>query len=580
MEKVKSNKAHKTEDLNRHVMILVAGTSDPGNIDDDGTKALSYGTAPTGYWDEKFVKELNEFDKINKNFAVMSLHGWTGDNKIRNRNIAGEYLVNRLCGEGGQEAFYRIKDKPIHFHLLGHSHGGNVMHEMTKRMHDLGDKWPEKWKIKSMIYLSTPFFNDIHQVKVTEKTFHKDAKVFHAFNKYDLTQRVIADFSLEALAGGVSELDTSVLKKSKEKLSTLVDAFPIETLTNREDWTTGLYMTHEAGLDVYTRTIALFQPLKEIVSEIVKIIKVLNTEYTYTINTKIINEKKEEITAKRKLIEDEEHTKIENIFNTLLTDINVIQGRLELTISNTNVNDDFSKKEYIANLLSDNFANNLSTLLDINPSNLSSNDNSIWNILSTVLKGNIEKYDNTYVNPKEQYKNTALKDKIESFEVTSLDKYDGSNGSKNYYNFIDALESIEKTFSNPPSTNNILELLFLLITNEDSLNESISNIPNHISTISDIEWLATGVSDTSLKTLRATLSNLNTIFAPINFGGIADERHILSKEDIVKNNDKDENNDVLKRGSLMYLMKESHSTSRRGLLPQVRDFLTKIGIKV
>jgi hypothetical protein len=120
-----------------------------------------------------------------------------------------------------------------------------------------------------------------------------------------------------------------------------------------------------------------------------------------------------------------------------------------------------------------------------------------------------------------------------------------------------------------------------LIPNDDSTNESITNIPDYISTIKNkLEWICTGITDTNLKTIRAILNNLNDVFRPRNFGGIGDERHILSQDDIAKNKDKDPNNDVLKRGSLMYLMKESHSTSRRGLLPEVKDFLTNIGIKV
>ena len=98
MEKEKSNKAYKTEDLNRHVMILVAGTSDPGNIDDDGTKALSYGTAPTGYWDEKFVKELNEFDKINKNFTPVKNIVSEKREKFRNE------LLSKILKQSAREA--------------------------------------------------------------------------------------------------------------------------------------------------------------------------------------------------------------------------------------------------------------------------------------------------------------------------------------------------------------------------------------------------------------------------------------------------------------------------------------------
>lgn len=37
--------------------------------------------------------------------------------------------------------------------------------------------------------------------------------------------------------------------------------------------------------------------------------------------------------------------------------------------------------------------------------------------------------------------------------------------------------------------------------------------------------------------------------------------------------------DVMKRGSLMYLLQESHSTSRRILHTEVKEFLTRLGAK-
>ena len=111
MEKVKSNKAYKTEDLNRHVMILVAGTSDPGNIDDDGTKALSYGTAPTGYWDEKFVKELNEFDKIYE-YCIDYITRWKQSLQTYRWRI---YITKNVGYEKCEEVFRYTDTKPNYF---------------------------------------------------------------------------------------------------------------------------------------------------------------------------------------------------------------------------------------------------------------------------------------------------------------------------------------------------------------------------------------------------------------------------------------------------------------------------------
>jgi len=568
MGQIKSKRAHKTKDLVTHVMVLVSGTTDPGNIDNDGSRALSYGTAPTGYWDEDFIDGLNAFDEEHKNFVVMSAHGWTGDNRIRNRNIAGEYIINRLCGAGGEKAYYEKKDKPIHFHFMGHSHGGNVMHEMTKHMDKLGDKWPPKWQIKSMIYLSTPFFEKLHQVKVTKKTFLENAEVFHAYNKYDLTQNVIADFSLEGLAGGLSELDTSELNEFIKTFSNLAKDLPIEALTKREDWTTGLYMNHQEGLELYTKTIALMEPIHKIIEEIKNIINQLNQEYTYKINTQIQNTNKEKPTNKRKLLQDTQANQIRAILDRFINDIDFVKVNLENNIEDVKINKDFSKKQYIEALLKGQLANNLINVLDTNPIST----NSIWNILSNVLNSNIEIFDNTYVKPDIQYKNTQLADKIEGFSVSNKDKYDKSIGSKNYIKFINALKGIEKTFLNPPTNNNILELLFILIANDDKVNAILPKLPEYINTINKVEWIVTGNTDDNLKAIKVLVSELNIFFTNINFGGIADERHILTEEEI--------DDDILRRGSLMYLMQESHSTSRRILHQEVKDFLIRIGIEV
>ena len=244
-----------TKEAPTHIFILVAGTSDPVNTDKSKpSRAQSYDTelgldleAKTlrdmlrideykkeakNYWDAEFYSQMQSFTKQYKNCELFPFHGWTGDNSVNNREVAGSYLINRLCGAEGETAYYEEKhqNKKKYFHLIGHSHGGNVMNEMTKQMDKLGSKWPEKWKVKSMTYLSTPFFNDIHQVKVTGKTFHEKAEVLSLYNDYDLTQRVIADFSMHMLEGVGAVLEKYDIKDSLEQVSIAYKDIPMKYL--------------------------------------------------------------------------------------------------------------------------------------------------------------------------------------------------------------------------------------------------------------------------------------------------------------------------------------------------------------
>ncbi|WP_044418620.1 hypothetical protein [Halarcobacter anaerophilus] len=192
MAKDKSTNSLKHPNDVLHVLVLIAGTTDPINATTAKSKHAnsyenetsqdlaqqnldSYTNVPLNYWDKEFKEQIESLDNKYINLVLFPFHGWTGDNSKNNREVAGTYLVNRLCGANGEEAYYQetYQNKPIHFHLLGHSHGGNVINEMTKQIDTLGDTWPKKWEIKSLIYLSTPFFKNLHQVKVNESFFMK-----------------------------------------------------------------------------------------------------------------------------------------------------------------------------------------------------------------------------------------------------------------------------------------------------------------------------------------------------------------------------------------------------------------------
>jgi hypothetical protein len=90
------------------------------------------------------------------------------------------------------------------------------------------------------------------------------------------------------------------------------------------------------------------------------------------------------------------------------------------------------------------------------------------------------------------------------------------------------------------------------------------------------EVVVTGKLDANLKRVRNLFSNLEKIFDDRHFD-LLDSSHKLSKEQIENNSDDNPYNDTLQRGSLMYFLVESHSTSRRYMHKELREFLEKVG---
>lgn len=210
------------------VIIIVAGTVDP--VNNKGNEANSYDkgahdarhpeeSQPDSnyYWtgNAKFVGKLLGFQTSHDHVMVFRDHGWNGDNSKLNREIAGKAFVEWLCGIKRQSALPAYKTRKVSFHLIGHSHGGNVINEMSLNIAKTS-AWPTNWKVKSVVYLSTPFFQKIH--RPTTAKWHGAARICNVFCKYDLTQTAIADFSLRQLMRV-----TNVVAGPDNKLTAAID---------------------------------------------------------------------------------------------------------------------------------------------------------------------------------------------------------------------------------------------------------------------------------------------------------------------------------------------------------------------
>lgn len=157
-------------------------------------------------------------------------------------------------------------------------------------------------------------------------------------------------------------------------------------------------------------------------------------------------------------------------------------------------------------------------------------------------------------------------------------------GSKSYKKFIVYIEEIEKRYNANPSEYNLLDLLFTLLAQDENFYEVIKEITGWKTVLNYSEYIVTGDVDTTVKALRHTLNNLEEVFDDRRFGTALPRKKrqrgpTVYRSSLVDERQKVSNKDVMKRGSLMYLLQESHSTSRRMLHNDVEDFLTRLGAK-
>lgn len=618
----------------RHIYILVPGTSDPINSTSNNQnkpysetkgRANSY-TSTSMYWDDTFYNDMLALEKEITDFIVFDKFGWSGDNCISNREVSGKYLINRLCmpDKNNPKGYYQgLSNQAVYFHLIGHSHGGNVMNEMTKQIDKLGDKWPKKWKIKSLTYLSTPFFKKLHQIEVSEKFFHKDAEVLHVYNDYDLTQNFVADFSMFSLdilekvledKNIVTIREKSPKNKPEEKgkiikeglidkCKTAYSAIPTNKLTD-------FYLTEKEGRDFYDKSIDFFEALEYLFLFIdrktnksyglLEVIKELNQEIEYNVSD-FLKETipKDELKTKRQILDNPSYLLFKNILEKILKNI----GTLKLAFTNKKdkvlANEaSYSRRGIFADLSdSKDLIDTLTSILDINESTLISNNPiSIWNLLFKILDNSIEKFDDTYVFPEEQFKGTFLENKIaymknestSGLNVTKRDEYDKKSAqtksasnftramirtnttplfgtqqkvddslnpkvfSERYYKLLSNLEKKELIYQSNPNQTNLMDMLFTLIAHSP-VHSGIDSWGN--TGIFGLSVALDNKAEDSLDEFKIVLNKLKSIF---------NKRYVGNLE-------------AFNMGDLMYFMQESHSTSRRYLHKEVEEFLRRMG---
>lgn len=551
-----------------NLVILVAGTTDPVNAStDEASRAMSYKNGHT-YWDAKFYEDVKALVASAPNAKLFDLHGWSGDNRIANREAAGAYLVNRLIGANKEKAFYgpSYRKKKVHLHLVGHSHGGNVVNEMTKQMAKLGSKWPSTWKIKSFTYLSVPFFQKIHQVNVGSFV-HPQAEVLNVYNHYDYTQQMLADFSLFTLQDAIRANNvTETISSSIKELLASNNAVPWKLI---KDW----WLNEKEGRLLYTRVRDFlgntkkrdgFISVVQFLATLQKVFVGLNNPVEYQVNPGI--QANHQVSTKSfKLLSDANLANFNTIIMALTKNINETVKALDDSIE-TNT---FNRIDFGIDVLKGGvpLANNLKAFMDIPVAGLNVERSGVlWQTLISVLSDAIEMFDDTVNKPEAQFNGSRP---ITHLDVTTRDLYDRSAQKNNAVKLLGKIKVLEKKATAKPEANLLFDLLLTLMVHNPQVRDIAHMIQKWAERIRVIE-------ENTPKTLKAAddvkfaanslHTTMNNVVKALFFRFVGELEDPTDKTP----------SEIGQRGSLPYLLRESHSTSRRVLHPEVKAFLQRM----
>jgi len=593
-----------------NLIILVAGTVDPINHDIE-TRANSYGDKEddkSWYWAENsgFRRELAQLCKKHPNTELFPFHGWTGDNRHENREIAGAYLVNKLCGAENQTPFYesRYQNKKIMFHLIGHSHGGNVVNEFTRQADKLAKQgiWPTKWKIKTITYLSTPFFTKLHQPIVSNDTFDPDCKIMSVYNDFDLTQRTIADFNLLPMADIQNRFFLQMKKEEKRKAAqvnvqdTKVDfelilaAFKkigpnpkmgLNISWNPLEW--GLEFEWQwsfkpgDGEKIYDECLKLFKNIDHHLTSYRALAQVLNQEIEFDISEEMVNDLGQKaIINKRKIVSDDIKSRVDMVFEQIIEGVQQSVDALNKRKHALPSGERYTVSGFIEDVKISGFIDPLIQLLKIDKNTLKNTNNlGLISLVHDVLLEQIDKFDNTERFPMALYKKAGWEKftAIKVVNVTTKDPYCKSRESQHFYKFIKKVEGIEQRYADKGEYYDLMDLFFTLITHygplpklvEDywyagSVFTSICNIWR-VNRWADLDFSASEFEQ-RLNELSDIINSYQAIFEARNCGVLEEAGH-----------KPDASTGMLKRGNIAYFAIYSHSVSRHVLHPELSEFL-------
>jgi hypothetical protein len=456
-----------------NIVVMVGGTTDPGNTD-SLIRSASYQKPelekdPDWYWRDnpELLKALKQLRKKYTNLHLFTAHGWTGDNGVTNRKVAGAYLANRLCGGDGKNAYYQgLLKSEVSFHLIGHSHGGNVINELTREA-ATSKSWPKHWKIRSITYLSTPFFTRLHPVNVG--AFDKDCRILNVFCRYDLTQRVIADFSLNPMTDllqlvGVEQLTcklqclTHGLGFDRQHFEALIKSVNVED-TDKRWWGIDptLMLDKDKGTWFYGSVLKLLGRLHEVFTWLQQLVTQLNKGIDFPVP--------KELDASGKIHREVMSPALAGKFRAELNKLEGGLKKMEAAFKTRLSSGQFPLGKVIEDLHVVDFLAPLVAFISVDRKTL---QGPLWNLVVELLEQNHE-FDNTSASPEAQLRSTPFATRIVSLDISREDSYSTKGKDVAFNKFIKRLEGIETRYAQTKASYELRDLLFTLLAHVEPM---------------------------------------------------------------------------------------------------------------
>ncbi|HZH14411.1 MAG TPA: hypothetical protein VE057_08650 [Archangium sp.] len=558
-----------------NIVVMVGGTVDPINSDPKA-RSSSYrnpnippppdpkvNNDSDWYWgDNKLLRDaLEGLQKKYRNLHLFVAHGWTGDNSPTNRRIAGAYLADRLCGGNGEKAYYKgFLQSEVSIHLIGHSHGGNAINEFTHRA-ATSKQWPKQWKIRSVTYLSTPFFTRLHPVDTG--VFHKDCRILNVYCKYDLTQRVIADFSLNPLNDVLQQVRASELMEriAQVKFDTglLQSAMlSVDVQLTRSKWyqlDPKLLMDADAGMKLYEGVLSTLKQIHAVFDKAREIIGRFNQGIDYPVPKEL----DAKLTKHRQVMSD------------------ALASKFRLRLDEIERGLDKTKKAFLARLKGGKFPHQgffedlhvtafLLPLVKFLSVDRSSLRGPLWDLVYELLKEQIHEFDNTKTSPSDQLRGTPFAARIVDLPITTEDPFHGKGKDAAFDKFISRLEGIEARYAESPSQHALMDLLFTLIAQMEPLRTAVSKWATAV------DWYEGMLrSQAWVKSKLGTQTDQDKLV--LRFVQMLESYALIFKDRDCGSMQVDDPQFTPPLGSLPYFAIEAHSSSRKKLYPKVKQAL-------
>ena len=501
---VKTKKTEKIRDL----IYFVAGTTDPININSIKHQANK------GYWRDSQKNFWGQVKELKLQYHDLHIedefYSWSGDNDTKERIKAANRLLDTM-----NRVYPGFKRDEVHLHLIGHSHGGNVINQFTEII--AKDKhFPEHWKIKSITYLSTPFFQKKHQLNHAK--LHKDCKIINVHNEYDLTQRLVADFSLVNLEIFLRNFQMENFKKGMDILKTVnTSAFEVLYSTYIEDDTEGPLLWSETAKGL--------SGINQLTNEFINYIKSIN------LNKPSLDKDRDQFIALLKVF-------LHWTYETYNTFNKNSQTR----------KDGYGRSEFVEDLNLPSVLATFNSLFDIKTG---VKDSYILNLLAQVFAENSGVTDSIEINswtPKNQTKALTILD----LNITKYDSYN-SRGKKTICEGF--INSTSKALQN----NNLEEVLMRLFS--QFIKPEIMTYVVYAFHLAEIYFK--GNTDTQIKKLRTNIEKYSTLVKQYHVG-------------LVTEKDEKDFTDMMKRpGTIPYLAMTSHGLSHTKFWTEVEEELKK-----